>query len=174
MPETMTKARLMGLVDAGRAEWDRLLADTPRDWMTQPDVVGDWSVKDIVAHVAFWERVSAGRVGSLVSGHPPSDADLYGADITDEIKALDIDPFNRWQYERDRDRPLDEVLMDEQQSFRRLYTYLRAAREDDLLTAGRFDWASESAPWRNVEGNTYDHWAEHSASIRAWLDRRRA
>ena len=165
----MTKTQLMRLLDEGRSAWEATLRDVPRERMTQPGVVGDWTIRDIVSHIAFWERASAGRVGSLVSGQTPGDTELYGEGITPAIKALDIDDFNAWQQQRDRARPLDEVLMDEQQVYRRLYTYLRAAREDDLLSIGRTDWTMESPAWENVAGNTYEHWAEHAASIRAWL-----
>lgn len=166
----MTKAHLMRLLDEGRTAWEATLRDVPRERMTQTGVVGDWTVKDIVSHISFWERVSAGRLGGLVSGQPPTDVELYGAGITPEIVALDIDAFNAWQQQRDHDRALDEVLMDEQQAYRRLYTYVRAAREDDLLDVGRANWATESPAWENVAGNSYEHWAEHAASIRAWLE----
>ena len=51
-----------GVLDAlrgGRAAWETLLAQIGADRMMQPGVEGDWSVKDIIAHVYVNEADSA-------------------------------------------------------------------------------------------------------------------
>ena len=53
----MTKAEFLDRLRSGRAEWDALIAQIDEAQMTEPGVVGDWSVKDIIAHVTWSERV---------------------------------------------------------------------------------------------------------------------
>ena len=68
MTEEMTKARLLDLLRAARAEWDALLAQIPPDKMTQPGVGGHWSVKDNIAHMAHFERWHANRIDEALHG----------------------------------------------------------------------------------------------------------
>lgn len=169
MSEPVTKGQLLDQLNEDRQAWDTLLSQIPRERMTETGVVADWSVKDIVAHVAAWERWASAHIASIASGEPAIQRDQDGQELPDEVKSLDLDGFNRWLYNHNRSRPLDEVLMDEQQVYRRLVTYLRGAREDDLMTPGRFEWSGEHAAWQHVAGNTYEHWAEHADTIRTWL-----
>jgi hypothetical protein len=52
MDSYMSKAQLLSMIRGARADWDTLLADIPEAWMTEPGVDGEWSVKDIIAHIA--------------------------------------------------------------------------------------------------------------------------
>ena len=56
MNTPMTKTRLLDRLRTERAQWEALLTDIDEARMTQPGVEGEWSVKDIVAHVTFYER----------------------------------------------------------------------------------------------------------------------
>ena len=170
MSQPMTKNSLMGLLTTGREQWDRVLAQVGESHMTTSGVVGDWSVKDIVAHVAYWERYVAAYVRSTITGQPPTDEERYGvAELPAEVRDMDIDQFNDWTFQRQRRRPLPEILMEEQTIYRDLYTMLRGLRESDLLGEGRYEWTRGRAIWEYVAGNTYEHWAEHGQSIQAWL-----
>ena len=170
MDQPMTKPQLMSLLTTGREAWDRLLAEVGEGRMTTPGVVGDWTVQDIVAHVAFWERYVAALVRSTITGQPPTDEERYGvAELPPETRDMDIDGFNAWVFARQRGRPLPETLMIEQTVYRDLYTMLRGLREPDLLRPDRHAWTRGRAMWEYVAGNTYEHWAEHGQSIRDWL-----
>ena len=92
----------------------------------------------------------------------------FGGDVPEAAQDWTTDEMNAWVYERNRSRPVAEVVMEEQQIYRRLYTTLRGMRDEDLFTPGRFPWARERAV-EAVAGNTYDHWPEHIQSIEAWL-----
>lgn len=47
----MTKNELLNLLRLARAEWDALLASIDEARMREPGVEGDWSIKDLIAHV---------------------------------------------------------------------------------------------------------------------------
>ncbi|MBD0328165.1 MAG: ClbS/DfsB family four-helix bundle protein, partial [Pyrinomonadaceae bacterium] len=52
----MNKAELLENLNTECANWDALLAEVGEGRMMQPGVVGDWSVKDVTAHLTTWER----------------------------------------------------------------------------------------------------------------------
>jgi hypothetical protein len=58
MNSYMSKEQLLSMIQSARAHWDALLAAIPQAWMTEPGVEGEWSIKDIIAHIAWGERES--------------------------------------------------------------------------------------------------------------------
>lgn len=163
-----TKADLLRTLDEGRRLWEEALARVGEARMEEPGVVGDWTTKDVVAHVGFWERWVSGKLATSLAGQETSILGPFENELPPEARDWDTDQLNAWVYERNRSRPVAEVVMEEQQIYRRLYTTLRGMRDEDLFTAGRFPWARERAV-EAVAVNTYGHWPEHIQSIEAWL-----
>ena len=56
----MDKIRFLDTLLAERAEWDRVLSQIDVARMAVPRVAGEWSVKDVVAHVTWFEREMIG------------------------------------------------------------------------------------------------------------------
>lgn len=166
-----TKAELLRTLDEGRKTWEETLAQVGEGRMEAPGVVGDWSVKDLVAHVNFWERWVGGQISTGVEGQESTILGPFATEIPAEAKDWDTDQLNAWAYEQNRRRPLAEVVMEEQQTYRRLYTLLRSMRDEDIFATGRYPWTRENAVVDYVAGNTYEHWPEHVQSIQEWLNR---
>ncbi len=165
----MTKSDLLRMLDEGRKAWEDALAKVGEARMDATGVVGDWSTKDLVAHVGFWERWVGGRISASLEGQESTILGPFAGEIPPEAKDWDTDQLNAWVYEKNRNRPAAEVVMEEQQIYRRLYTMLRGMRDEDLFATGRFPWTRENAVVDFVAGNTYDHWPEHIQSIQEWL-----
>ncbi|MGH2372075.1 MAG: ClbS/DfsB family four-helix bundle protein [Candidatus Methylomirabilaceae bacterium] len=71
------KAELLRFQREGRERWEALLARVPAERIAEPGVKGDRSVKDIVAHLAAWERHATERLHTLARGaalEPPTAA----------------------------------------------------------------------------------------------------
>jgi hypothetical protein len=62
MNDHMPKVQLLDMIQTARADWEALLAGIPEAWMGEPGVAGEWSVKDVVAHIARGERENIGVV----------------------------------------------------------------------------------------------------------------
>src|SRR5262245_24224768 len=71
--------------------------------MEQPGVGGDWSMKDIVAHLTAWNRWIVARMRAGLRGEPAPSPDWSSALETD-------DEVNGWIYESYRGRSMAEVL----------------------------------------------------------------
>ena len=157
MDEPMTQARLLDLVAAGRAEWEATLALVGEARMTSPGLAAGRSVKDVVAHVAWFER----EIGPVFSTHVFSGSNLW---------ALPPDERNGAIFAQNRDRPLDQTLREEVVLYDALWTALQSLHDADLRDPMRYrDMPDAWLPWRLIAENTYEHYAAHGAEIRAWL-----
>jgi hypothetical protein len=154
----MTKTQLLDMIQRDRAQWQSLLEGIPEAWMTEPGVEGEWSIKDIIAHIAWGERESLG----VAQAH---------AVIGSELWRLSEDERNAAVFEQNRSRELDDVLADSGRIFRLYLAAVAALSEEDLNDPSRFAEMPEGwRPWRIL----YDpgHYQGHADSIRAWLSRR--
>jgi hypothetical protein len=52
----MDKAGLLALLDQRQRDWETTLGEVGAARMDRPGVNGDWSFKDIVAHLTGWNR----------------------------------------------------------------------------------------------------------------------
>ena len=68
MGTSLSKTQLLTELRKEQAAWEALLDEIGEAHMTQPEVAGGWSIKDIVAHAS----VLAPPVGSALPG--PSEA----------------------------------------------------------------------------------------------------
>jgi uncharacterized protein (TIGR03083 family) len=150
--DSITKAELIEKVRAARAEWEALLAQIDPEHMGEPGVTSDWSVKDIVAHIGFWER-------SVLDGLRTGERGLQG----------EVDEINERVFRTNRDRPLDQVLAEAREIYRDLLAAIEALPEDAPTAPYRFTWTGGRPVWVVIAGNTYWHYPEHGESIRAWL-----
>src|SRR5262249_15587055 len=66
----MNKSEFLDTLQTVRAQWEELLAEVGKARMQEPGVAGEWSVKDIIAHVTWPEREMAAilQARSLVAG----------------------------------------------------------------------------------------------------------
>lgn len=162
MNNDMTKAKLLETLKAKRAEWDAALAAVPKEVMTAPGAAGHWSVKDIIAHINYFERWMAERLHEVLRG------EVYVPTELDNIR--DFDRQNEIIYEQNRERPLDDILTESRTYFQRLIEGVEAHPEAFLLEPQQFEGSPEPiVVWQLLQGNVYDHYAEHIASIQDWL-----
>ncbi|MGO8950446.1 MAG: DinB family protein [Ktedonobacterales bacterium] len=151
----ISKEQLLSMIQSARTHWDMLLAGIPQAWMTEPGVDGEWSIKDIIAHIAWGEQESLGVAQAHV---------LVGS----ALWQLPQDERNAAVFEQNRRRKLQEVLADSRQIFRRYFEAVAALSEEDLNDPSRFAGMPEGwRPWRIL----YDpgHYEAHAASLQAWL-----
>jgi hypothetical protein len=161
MSDEMTKTKLLETLKARRAEWNAALADVPQETMTEPGVAGHWSVKDIIAHINYFERWMAERLHETLRG------EVY---TPTELDSMDFELQNGIIYEQNRDRPLEDILTESRTNFQRLIEGVEAHPEAFLIEPQQFEGTPEPiVVWQLLQGNVYDHYAEHIASIQNWL-----
>jgi hypothetical protein len=158
----MDKHQLINTLHVERAAWGALLKEVGEERMTAPGVVGDWSIKDIIAHITAWQRrpvewLAAARRGDKPTP-PPWPASLSGDD-----------PINAWIFDANRKRPLKDVLLESRQAHDQMMKGLESISDEDLNDASRFSWLKGNTLADSIPGNSYEHYQHHTQDIQAWL-----
>jgi len=122
MGTTLSKTQLLTELRTEQADWEALLDEIGQAHMTQPEVAGGWSIKDIVAHLTGWRRRSVRRFQALLH-HEPDFSPPWPPELRED------DEINAWMYESNRDRPLAEVLSESREVF--LRQMVAAVRDPD-------------------------------------------
>ena len=105
--------------------------------MMIPDQVDDWSIKDIMAHIAFWEGRVIHNIGLLERGETPPETG-------------DFEPINQQEATRSRSASLDDVKA----QFDGTHVQLMELLE-----------VTPHLSRELVAGNTYEHYDEHLEDI---------
>lgn len=146
---------ILAELDAARADFHDALADVDADLVTAPGVVGDWSVRDLVIHVAAWcdHAVDALRLA----------ADGRGAEFA--YAAGDTDAMNDRILAEGRSVAPAEALAREEAAFGRFRAAVAGLDPSLLpLKLGNGDTVAEV-----IRYDGPDHYAEHTAHLRAWF-----
>jgi hypothetical protein len=161
----MNKSRLLELIRSERQRLETTLAALSENQMVVPGVVGDWSVKDILAHITVWEQHMIHWLKETLRGEVPETVP-YG------LAGADVDERNERIYLEHRDRALAEVLADFGRSCSQVLKAVEGVSEEDLIEPHRFERPAGEPLWVVVAANTFEHYEEHNESISAWLEGR--
>jgi hypothetical protein len=141
-----------GLLQAEDAAWAEFRALTQRlspEQAIRPGYRTQWSVKDLLAHMACWDAEAAQALEQIRLGT------YRGRDRED-------DDFNRECFEACRDLDLDTVWAQLHSARARMLEEL-GCLPDELLDRGRPAWE-----WFQESGITHQH--EHLPRLREWLE----
>jgi hypothetical protein len=124
--------------------------------LIEPGVTDDWSVKDILAHVAWWEEEALKHLPYILEGgRPQRYSVLYGG----------IDAFNAQMTAKRQGVSLSQIEKDQADIHMRLLHYLETIPEEQFTTETRFR--------RRLRLDTYSHYPIHTKAIREWRERKK-
>jgi uncharacterized damage-inducible protein DinB len=157
MEHSPTVQEIIEKVKRERAAWKALIEQIEQERFTQPGVAGQWSVKDIIAHITWHEREMVG----LVKAH---------AMVGSELWNLPTDERNAAIHDEIRNQPLEQVLEESTQVSQQLLDILPSLTDQDLTNPESFpgmppDWQ----PWMIIAQNTYEHYQDHIPDIERWI-----
>lgn len=156
MPRPTNKIALLAAIDKERGALEALLETLTPEQMVAPDVVGAWSVKDVLAHLVEWEQMALGWYRAGLRGEIPAmPAPGYKWNQTPQL--------NQMIYEKHRDRPLDEVLADFQRSHAEIVEVIKGLSDETLFTPGKVAWTRKNTMGTYFVSATSSHylWARN-------------
>lgn len=160
----MSKTELIKWLMEEQQKWELLLAAIGERRMEQPGVNGDWSMRDIVAHLTGWQRWLVARLQAAAEGQaaPPPP---WPTDISTE------DAINHWIYESNRERPVRLVLDDMRNVHEQLLATLQAipdgARIESIEAKFHVIWIGDQ---RFAVGEFFHHfYDDHATDVLSWL-----
>lgn len=150
----MNKQQLLAKVETAWAELKEAYTGLNEAQLTLPGVTGEWSVRDILAHVTTWEEEALKYFPLILEGkRPPRYKDLYGG----------VDAFNAHMTEAKRSLSLSEVLQQFEDTHHKFVEAIDNAPEEQFVSETRFR--------RRVRLDSYSHYPVHAQTIREWRER---
>ena len=150
----MEKVEFLHHLKTARQAWEQYLAHIPAEKLGLPTVPGAWAVKDVIAHITWYDQEMVDLLESRV---------LAGSDWWN----LPLDERNRMIYDQNHERPLEEILTQNHQVFARLWQLAQRLDDKDLNDPARFkDMPMDWMPWDMLASNTFEHYLEHIESAR--------
>ena len=152
------KKTTLQLLDTEYANFQDAIKGLDRDQL-QRVFYGDWSVRDIVAHMLGWEREMAEALRRIARGERPTPE---GVDYSN------ADEWNAKFSARLRQQLPSTVLAEWGQVHQ---TFVKAA---EAVPTDRFGAGEDGKPKtvnRIVETTGYGHYREHAPPIREWRQR---
>ncbi len=119
----MTRDQLLVRIETAWQAFQSSYAGLSEESLQKPGVAGDWSVKDIIAHVAWWEDEALKHLPHILAGgRPPRYSVAYGG----------VDAFNAMMREQRQDRSFADILLAADRSHRQLMDYVRRGPEHQI------------------------------------------
>lgn len=153
---------LLQSIEAWRDLFERTVLSIPAERRETPGVEGDLALKDLVAHVLFWERraltlLHAARAGEKApSLRRPDEGDNW------------IHRLNADIYAESRSKSWDQVWADWAPTGAEMRETVAGLTDHDLFAPDGFARFFKTPGWDIVANNTFDHYSEHLISIRSW------
>jgi hypothetical protein len=170
-----TKESCLDSMSASWAELSAVLARIPRRGMTEPDVIGDWSVRDLLAHFAGYERYVAAEVFATLEGREATNRERYGRDdIPSPADDADEDAGNAWVVEFARSRPVEDVVDEFRWAHHRLFEAVVACPDTALDDPNGFPEFGGRSLAAILPGQCWGHHRQHLPELEAWVERREA
>lgn len=136
-----TKTELQEIIWQMRADLEALAAQAGPERMELPGAMGDWTLKDAIAHLTSWRWRSVARMEAAAGIDLPNPG-WDAADIGEEDESR-IDQINQGLYQRSRDKAVSEVLAESRESLDRLEAATLALSETELFESGRYAWLGD-------------------------------
>lgn len=156
-----TKSDLLYRIADSYTAWAMTIDAAPPREMALPVLHGGWSVKDEVAHVAFWEARLLAVVRAARAGDAPPHPPLIGNDAK-------VEAMNAEVLEASRQRGLDDVLADMERTHAAFVQAIWELSDDAIFDAHHFPWVGAESLAIAVAGDTYEHYPEHTRNIQRW------
>ncbi len=157
----MNKTELLTALDEGRERFLETIEGLSNAAMLESGVNAQWSVKDILAHLAMWEAELVKLLWQARQARTPNTVH-FGSESVDELNA-------KW-HQLNRERTLERVLEDFHGVRLQTIRWVEAFSERDLLDANSYDWLDGTPLWQWIANDSFEHEAEHGAQIHAWRE----
>lgn len=151
MPRPTSKQDLLNAIEKERSALEAFLEPLTADQMMMPGIVGEWSAKDVLAHLIAWEQMVLGWYNAGLRGEMP-ELPAPG------FKWNETPQLNQQIYEKHRDWPLDQVMAQFRASHLEILGVIQELSNEKLFTAGHFAWTKKNTLGTYMVSATSSHY----------------
>jgi hypothetical protein len=148
----MTKKEALNNLQKAWQELLSVVGKIPLDTINTPDVTGNWSVKDLLGHIADWNEQVVLLVDAMSRGEKKA-AERYS-------NYGNIDEWNERAVEKKRPIPIPLILVHLGVMHQRVVSLLEQL-PDSVLENEQIA--------RAVRVDTWEHYREHAPDIERWV-----
>jgi Protein of unknown function (DUF1706) len=144
--DTREPQEIIAHIITSRVELSSTIYGLSETELTVKGAVGEWSVKDVMAHIGRWEVICIEQLQKHLGGEPSV------ADYRDALAYNDM-----WEAELQSLTLLEAIALFETSHYR-LFGFISSLEPEQ--------WNGYVRAW--VRGSTWHHFEEHCEQIRAW------
>ncbi len=162
MPRPHTKELLLSESHKERDKLEGFLSTLTPDQMIQSGIVGDWSVKDVFAHLYEWEQMVLGWLAAGQRGdrpHVPAEGYKWN-----QLPALNEEIRRKHDH-----RSLEEVQIMFGESYQLTIQTIEGLSEEILFTSGLYPWMNKNTLAAYFTSCTSSHYRWALKEIRKGL-----
>jgi hypothetical protein len=146
-------------VESAWTDFQAALAAVKLEDMERAGFQGQWSLKDVLAHITWFEKEMLGVLSNRA---------LVGSTWWN----LPQDERNRLIFGQNQARLLPEVRAEFDAVHAKLWVMLQDITDEELNDHSRFkEMPPEWIPGDVLSSNTYEHYQTHATAIHTWLGR---
>ncbi len=161
----MDKNQLVAALGQNRDEFLQSFAGLSELEVTTFPVIGEWTVKDLVGHVSYWEQVIHAHVRESYSEGQPRQQ------LSDETE----ETVNPRETTKRKNWPWARVLKEFENTRRALIQRVQSLSETDLLFQVPNPWLGETRFYsvgEMIAEDAINHCRDHGQQIAKWRARR--
>ena len=162
MARPQTKEDLLKAIDLEFGKLTALLDTLDENQFQQAGVCGEWSAKDILAHLHAWGQMVLKWYRTGVRGEPVKTP-------AEDLKWSQLPILNQRIYEQYRAVPLDYIQSLFNATHKEMLATINAIPETDLVTPDAFSWTNETTLLSYFVSCTASHYHWATDKIRRWV-----
>lgn len=151
MPRPHTKSQLVTEIQKETKALQQFLSGLTPEQMEQIGAVGEWSIKDVLAHLYEWQQMFFRWYEAGLRGETP-------AVPAEGYKWNQLPELNQAIYKRYHGCPLDEIMRAFWDSHAKTLALIESLSEDALVAPGLYPWMNNNALIAYLTANTGSHY----------------
>lgn len=172
MTQPTTKQEVLKEIERSHQDLVRVLASMSDEEKVAPILQDGWSVKDSLAHLVAWEKMTMDWLMRSLRGEQVKRFVEGFQYDTEQQREPVMEALNQHLFEQNKSRALEDVMRDLRSTHRAIAEFVAQMDERDIFDPHRFAWRQGSPALDMIAGNTYDHYAEHQGWILEWRAKR--
>lgn len=153
----MSQSDLLQRIQMDRQSLAEIWQPLSDEQMTQrPGPQTDWSVKDLIAHIVWWENFMIWRIEDKMSGG-------------DGQRSKSIDAYNVQIFEENKDRSLSDILNEFDTNLSKVLAFVETLSDEQINDPSVISISDEHL-LHYLEGDTFGHYDMHRDDLQNFVD----
>ena len=167
MPRPNNKQQLLEQIDTNWNKLQAQIAILSDEEFVEPNTVGEWSVKDVLAHLMEWQRM-------VMHWYQEGKKGIMPVTTSEEYTWREIPALNQAIYETYRDEELSTIKDGLTQSHQQILAMIEGMSNAEMFTPKIYKWTKSTTLGSYLTSATSSHYDWARKEIRKGLKAKKA